>query len=215
MVKVDVVVPAYNSERTLGKCLSAIRECMEVNNLIVVYSESKDNTLEIAKSYSDIVLTVPKGNIGLARAVGLQEVKTPYYASVDSDVAVNREWNEWCIKTIQQKDVAACQGFAKPIARIYGSLYEKFLFEGRGLRGRGFLCLGNTMLKTKIIKRVGMPRLHVGEDWELRKRIQKIGYKWISNIKIKTTHLKTDIDVIKIILGEMKSLGELKEFLTH
>lgn len=214
-MKVDVVVPAYNSERTLSRCLDGIRDCVNVNNLIVVYSESKDRILEIARRKGNLVLSVPKGNIGLARAVGLHEVKTLYYASIDSDVVVNKEWYEWCLGTIEQKGVAACQGFAKPVGRIYGNLYEKFLFKGMGLRGRGFLCLGNTMLRTGVVKKVGMPCLHVGEDWELRKRIQRIGYNWISNINIRTTHLKTDIDVVKIILGEMKCLGELKEFLTH
>lgn len=109
------------------ECYTKVDECKK---LIVVYSESRDKTLKIAKSNSDLVLFAPKGNIGLARAVGLREVKTPYCASIDSDEVVNNEWYEWCIKTIQQEDVAACQGFAKPVGRTYEIFMKNSFSKG-------------------------------------------------------------------------------------
>ena len=49
---VSVVIPTYNSERTLEKCLKSIVDQTYKNiEIIVVDKFSEDKTVEIAKSY--------------------------------------------------------------------------------------------------------------------------------------------------------------------
>ena len=49
---VSVIIPTYNSEKTLAKCLKSIKNQSYRNiEVIVVDRFSKDRTVEIAKSY--------------------------------------------------------------------------------------------------------------------------------------------------------------------
>ena len=49
---VSVVIPTYNSERTLEKCLKSIVDQTYKNiEIIIVDKFSEDKTVEIAKSY--------------------------------------------------------------------------------------------------------------------------------------------------------------------
>ena len=190
-MKIDVVIPTIG-EWSLPYCVRSIRKHIPVNNLILV-GPSNDEQLP---SLADIFVSFDEKNVGKARAKGLEHVETEYYASVDSDVLVNSQWYRWCIKTIQQEDVGACQGYAKPVAKIYGRLDKEFIKRG-GLWGKGLCGLANTLLRTSVVREVGMPLIPLHEDWELLLRIEQAGYKWISNIDLITDLLITDVDMWK------------------
>ena len=74
---------------------------------------------------------------------------------------------------------------------------------------RGFCDLGNTLLKTEIVRKVGMPLILVEEDWELRNRIEAIGYKWVTNFMIWVPHLKSDVDVLRHSIWWGKMNGKM------
>jgi glycosyltransferase involved in cell wall biosynthesis len=53
---VSVIIPTYNSSRTLEKCLESIKNQSYKNiEIIVVDNNSKDNTKEIALKFTDKV----------------------------------------------------------------------------------------------------------------------------------------------------------------
>jgi len=191
--KIDVVIPT-KGEWSLPFCIRSVRKSVPINNLILVAPSFARRNIE---NLSDIVVLFDEKNVGKARIEGLKMVETPIYASVDSDVLVTPEWFKWCWKTIQQPDVGACQGYARHIyAKNYDPVQMAFFKRG-GMYGKGLACLGNTLLKTEIVKEVGIPEIAVREDWILRLKMEKAGYKWISNIDIVCPHLKTDVDVWK------------------
>jgi|Deesub1362A_J573_1020465.scaffolds.fasta_scaffold17907_2 rSAM/selenodomain-associated transferase 2 len=73
-MKVSIVVPVLNEEKTIEKTLSSINRYDEVE-LIVVDGGSIDRTLEIARDYTDIVVVSQKGratqmNLGARYATG-------------------------------------------------------------------------------------------------------------------------------------------------
>ena len=185
-MKVDVVIPTRN-EPTLSRCIKAVRENIDVNRIILV--SDRENPL------GDLNIILEKGNVGEARALGLQAVNTPIFASVDSDVLVTPEWWAWAKETIMDPQNGAVQGYAAPEGNRYRTIQTNFIKRG-GQFGRGFCCLGNVLLKTDIVRKVGMPTIRVGEDWELRNRIEAIGYRWVSNFDIWVPHLKSDRDVL-------------------
>jgi len=198
--KIDVVIPTKN-EWTLPYCIQSVRRNISVNKLILV---APSNCIASLKPLADILVAFDEKNVGRARAKGLEYVETKYFASVDSDILISPRWYDWCIKTIQPEDVGACQGIGKPLANLYWEIEKDFLKRG-GMYGKGFCCLGNTMLKTFVTRKVGMPQVRVGEDWALRLRIEKAGYKWISNMNLICTHVKNDVDIWKhaVWWGEM------------
>lgn len=87
-----VVVPAYNVEKYIEKCLeSLLLQSVIAHKVIVVDDGSKDMTGGIAKKYAskypDLITYLYQENAGLgaARNVGMKYVNTPYTCFLDSD----------------------------------------------------------------------------------------------------------------------------------
>ena len=210
-LKIDVVIPTIG-EWSLPYCVRSVRKHIPVNKLILVGPRNGERLSSLA----DVFVPFDEKNVGKARAKGLEHVETKYHASVDSDVLVNSQWYRWCIETIQREDVGACQGYAKPVAKIYGRLDREFIKRG-GLWGKGLCGLANTLLRTSVVREVGMPQIPVHEDWALLRRIEQAGYKWISNIDLITDHLITDVDVWKhhILWGKKGGVKPVFQIYKH
>lgn len=93
MVKFSIVIPAYNVESFLRRCVESC-ECQDVPQteyeVIIVNDGSKDKTLENARQLSDKysnIKIVDQENAGLsvARNVGLDHANGEYIWFVDSD----------------------------------------------------------------------------------------------------------------------------------
>lgn len=92
MTKVSVVVPIYNVENYLARCIeSLVNQTLKEIQIILVNDGSTDNSGKIAKDYSnkyvDKILYLEKENGGLsdARNYGLKYAKGDYVAFLDSD----------------------------------------------------------------------------------------------------------------------------------
>lgn len=91
MKKLSIIVPVYNVEKYLSKCLDSIIEQQYPNlEVIVVDDGSIDNSGIIAKEYvfkNDIIKYYKKENGGLsdARNYGVQKATGDYICFIDSD----------------------------------------------------------------------------------------------------------------------------------
>ena len=90
-VKVSIIVPVYNVERYIKKCLDSL-VCQTLNNIeiIVVNDGSPDNSEliinEYAQKYSNIrYFKKENGGVGSARNFGLSKAIGKYILFVDSD----------------------------------------------------------------------------------------------------------------------------------
>ena len=101
MPKISVIVPVYNVEQYLEKCLdSLVNQTLKDIEIIVVNDGTKDNSQEIidkyTKKYPKKVKGYIKENGGLssARNYGLKYAKGEYIAFVDSDDYVELDMYE-------------------------------------------------------------------------------------------------------------------------
>lgn len=91
MAKVSVIVPVYNVEKYIAKCLdSLVNQTLEDIEIIVVNDGSKDGSKDIIKEYEknySNIIYVEKENGGLsdARNFGLKYAKGDFIAFLDSD----------------------------------------------------------------------------------------------------------------------------------
>lgn len=92
MTKVSVIVPVYNVENYLEKCLnSLVNQTLKDLEVIIVNDGSTDDSLKIAKKYEkkypNILKVYTKENGGLsdARNFGLKYAHGKYISFVDSD----------------------------------------------------------------------------------------------------------------------------------
>lgn len=90
--KVSIIIPVYNSEKTVGKCLdSLIKQTYNDIEIICINDCSKDDSLRILKSYADkderivIINHTENKNAGGARNSGIKAAKAEYVCFVDND----------------------------------------------------------------------------------------------------------------------------------
>lgn len=94
-VTVSVVVPAYNEERYLGRCLAALAHQTYPASLfevIVVNNGSTDGTAEIARQYGAQVVFEPRKGVARARQAGFEVARGDVIASTDADAVVPPFW---------------------------------------------------------------------------------------------------------------------------
>ncbi|MGN1327029.1 MAG: glycosyltransferase family 2 protein, partial [Clostridia bacterium] len=97
MPKVSVIVPIYNVEKYITKCLESLaNQTLEDIQIILVNDGSTDNSGKIAKEYADkysniIYLEKENGGLSDARNYGLKYATGDYISFVDSDDYVNKE----------------------------------------------------------------------------------------------------------------------------
>jgi len=97
MPKLSVIVPVYNVEAYVEKCLrTLVEQTLEDIEIIVVNDGSTDNSKEIvqklAKQFPEKIIYVEKENGGLsdARNYGMPYAKGEYIAFLDADDYVER-----------------------------------------------------------------------------------------------------------------------------
>lgn len=90
-IKVSVIVPVYNVEKFIGKCLdSLVNQTLKDIEIIVVNDGSPDNSQKIidkyTKKYKNIKSFIKENDgQGSARNLGLEHAKGEYISFVDSD----------------------------------------------------------------------------------------------------------------------------------
>ncbi len=95
--KVSVIVPVYNAENYLSRCLdSLLKQSISDIEIIVINDGSTDNSGEILKKYEKMdgrIRAIHKGNEGLseARNIGINYAQGEYIGFVDSDDWVDSE----------------------------------------------------------------------------------------------------------------------------
>ena len=113
---ISVIVPCYNVENFIEKCMDSILNQTYKNlEIILVEDCSTDNTKKIIKQYSkydNVKLVFNKENHGLSysRNTGLQHATKEYISFIDSDDYIDLDFYEKLMKSIikNKSDVAVC-----------------------------------------------------------------------------------------------------------
>lgn len=90
-VQISVIVPVYNAEHTLRKCLdSVLSQDIGDFELVLVNDGSKDRSLDICRDYEMndkriVVIDKPNGGVSSARNAGLDVANGEWVLFVDSD----------------------------------------------------------------------------------------------------------------------------------
>ena len=115
--KVSIIVPVYNVEKYLEKCLdSLVNQTLDSYEIIVVNDGSPDNSQEIidkyVEKYPGIVFAYKKKNGGLgdARNFGIDKARGEYVGFVDSDDWVDKKMFEamYNMAKTENDDVVIC-----------------------------------------------------------------------------------------------------------
>ncbi|MCK4979662.1 MAG: glycosyltransferase family 2 protein, partial [Candidatus Delongbacteria bacterium] len=104
-MNISIVIPVYNGEETLKKCLDCITDIdysKKSLDILLVNDGSTDSTLEIAENYKNIRIITLEQNSGriIARETGAKEAKYDDILFVDARIEVSKN----IIKNIERID---------------------------------------------------------------------------------------------------------------
>ena len=113
---ISVIIPAYNSEKCIERCLNSVfSQTYDNLNVIVINDGSIDNTgaiLQKLKNKYDklIVIEQKNGGVSKARNVGIDAATSEYIAFIDADDTIDNDCFEKLISVSQEKkaDIVVC-----------------------------------------------------------------------------------------------------------
>lgn len=190
---VSVIVPAYNEEKVIGRCVESILASRYPRlELILVDDGSTDHTLSVMRRYENIpgVIVVSKPNGGKASALnaGLMRARGEILFFVDADGVFTSHTIPEMLRGFDSPRVGAVCGNDAPVNlnRLQTRLISIQAHVGSGFVRRALAtinCLpivsGNIgAFRRSALARIGPFREDcIGEDLELTWRVHKAGYR--------------------------------------
>ena len=186
--KITVIVPVYNVENYLRKCLdSIIAQTYKNIEIIVVNDGSTDASGQICQEYTQIdnrIVYIEKENGGLseARNVGLDKMTGSYVTFIDSDDWAELDYVEILYKKIieYQADISVGNYYSYNedeetyYFHIYGdSYYEKVydnisifenLYESQEMKSFALISAWGKLYKAKLFDYLRFDKGKLGED---------------------------------------------------
>lgn len=197
-MKVSVVIPAYNEEEYIEKCLENIASQSEKpDEIIVVDNNCIDKTIEIAQRFGARIVKEEKQGMIYARNAGFDNAKYEILARIDADAILLKDWISKIKKAFNDPNLGALSGpaayFGTPILSKISKFGTFLVFSGIGLLfGHPMLAGSNMVIRKslweKVKNSVCLMDRDVHEDIDISihlAKITKIKFDW--NFGIRTT----------------------------
>ena len=186
--KISFIIPTFNNEDTLDKCLdSIIAQEYPDFEIIIVDGYSADKTIEIAEKYTDKIY-FDKGSYGSACQTGIEHSTGQVIGLFDSDIIFpHRNWLIGAIKYFNYSDRVSTvwpDQKAPPngvyLTKLHFNLY-KLIIDARIRRKRGLFGGGNSLIAKKSINKIGgIDRsIHWGADFDWAQKLKDNQYQVI------------------------------------
>lgn len=133
MIRVSVIVPVYNAEKTIERCIeSLLCQTLEGLEIIAVNDGSTDNTKEILDSYKDRIVVINQKNSGqgMARNAGINAANGEYIGFLDADDTVCSDMYRAMYEAAKENDYQIVQCGIHDIAEDGTETYRAAFDEG-------------------------------------------------------------------------------------
>lgn len=198
MKKVSVIVPVYNMEKYLDKCLqSLVNQTLKDLEIIVINDGSTDNSQKIIdryyKEYPDLIVPFKNKNQGISktRNFGIDRSHGEFISFIDSDDYVEKNFlEELYDRAIKDNlDIVVCD--------YYNFFESKNLIEIKKI-----VDFENTTIRDNLEL---LFKINSSPWNKLYKRslITRVNYRFPENIKYE------DLGYIPILLLEAKKIGKV------
>ncbi len=203
--RISVVVPMYNAERLIGRCLAPLQAMQargEIEDITVVDDGSTDQSAAIVRAFPDvrIVTMDAQGGPGAARNLGASAAKGTHLWFVDSDVVVADNAARVLSATLTRTAAQAVIGSYDdcPAATNFLSQYKNLVhhyYHHRGKQNASTFWGGCGAVQRALFTRLGgfdavRYRYPSIEDIEFGYRISDSGGSIVLETALQGKHLK-------------------------
>ena len=120
---ISIIVPAFNAEKFLEKCLNSILDqTFSKFEIILINDGSQDNTLNICEQFVKkdarvVLVNQENKGVSMARNTGVMKAQYPYISFVDSDDWIEKTYLEVLFNTLTQynADISICGHYVDDI----------------------------------------------------------------------------------------------------
>ncbi|MBI5225550.1 glycosyltransferase family 2 protein [Candidatus Micrarchaeota archaeon] len=193
----SVIVPVYNSAKTLERSIKAIKSLNYPKRLeiIVIEDNSTDESASILKKFTGLNIITTKKNLGKAASLnlGLRIAKGELIATIDSDTFPSKDSVEKMVKLFSEKQIGAVVALIctdKP-KNFLQQIQEVEYFVGNGFTQASYDKLESVFItpgplsiyrKDALLKVGGFDEDNIAEDMEIGLKLKAYGYRVISTM---------------------------------
>jgi glycosyltransferase involved in cell wall biosynthesis len=191
---VSVVIPAYNAENTIGRCLESLmkQDSTEEYEVIVIDDGSIDSTPKIVSKFSKVKLIKQK-NAGpaSARNKGASAAKGEFILFTDADCVPMKNWITEMISPFREnREIVGVKGSYKTLQKEITARFVQLEYEDKYtyMINDDFIDFIDTysagFKKSVFLEMNGYDTdfpVACAEDIELSYRLSKKGYKMVFN----------------------------------
>ncbi len=191
---ISFVVPAYNEEAYLGRCLQAILaqtdDSPEKFDIVVVNNASTDGTRALAASFPRVrVVDEPRKGLTYARQAGFDASVGDLIANVDADSVLTPGWVAEVVRSFEENPkLAALSGPViyyeltaqqRVLVRVYYFIaWSTYAINRYLLRVGSMIQGGNFVVARWALEQIGGFDTRIafyGEDTDIARRLSKVG----------------------------------------
>jgi len=193
--KISIIIPAFNEEKNIKACLESIENSdypKEKIETIVVDDGSKDNTIDIVKTFKNIIL-LKQNHQGKSEALNLGTLESnhDFVLTIDADTTIEKSCIKNMVKPLINKKVGATTGIStvKNKKTIIGS-FQNIEYHYNNLIRNSFSKLFNNGIwffgalacyRKTTLKEIGMFKKDtLTEDMDIALEIRKANYTTIN-----------------------------------
>lgn len=168
MQKISILIPVYNGEKYIKRCLdSAFSQTYPNIEIIVIDDGCTDNTINIVKQYKNIKLYHNSKNmgVGFSRNLAIKKCETDLFIFLDSDDTLEKN----CIELLYNKMISTNADIV--MGSCDENLDEEIILEGDSkfdiLFNRTVTCymtLWNKLFRKEIFNSFNFPDTSFAED---------------------------------------------------
>jgi glycosyltransferase involved in cell wall biosynthesis len=197
-MRLSIVVPAYNEEALLGRCLQAIEQEVARSRrdveVVVVDNASTDGTVAIAASFERVrVVEEPRKGIVHARQRGFDSTRGEIVANIDADTIMPPGWIDTVFSEFEKDPRLVCLSGPEHfidlpawqqviVDSVYWAAIPLYIVVHDWLKVASFVQGGNFVFSRMAWLAAGGYDVSIafyGEDTDVARRLQESGnVKW-------------------------------------
>jgi glycosyltransferase involved in cell wall biosynthesis len=187
--EVSVVIPTMNEEASIGRVIDEVRQALgdRLLEILVVDTDSRDRTREIAASKGARVIVEPRRGYGRAYKTGFREARGTYIATLDADLTYPADRLRDFLDALESGRADFVSG--DRMSHLDRGAMSGMHRIGNGILNAGFRALfrvsiGDSQSGMWAFRREILPRLRLAHDGmafseELKIEVIRAGFRFL------------------------------------